>query len=369
MRVLRVINTLGIGGAERSIVTNVPIHNKRGVETDVLLLNGRPSFFIEFLRKQNVKVFLFTTNKNHKTIYNPFLFIRLIKYFKNYDVIHAHLFPSIYWVAIAKMFSFSKAKIVLTEHSTENRRRSGSSLFKYLDRFIYSKYDAIITITPEAKNNLEVHLGTSKRIDMIYNGVDLNAFKKVQEPFVFPKVNVEKPYFLVQVASFRIQKDQKTLIKSLQNLPKNMIAAFVGDGPTKDECIAYAKNIGVYERTLFLGLQEKIPEIMCAADLVIMSSVYEGFGRAAVEGMAAGKPVIGTDVNGLAQVINDKRLLFNVGDDKQLSQIIMWLYDNLELYQDISLKSLENSKRFSLEIMIEKYEEVYNSILSGSDDY
>ncbi len=369
MRVLRVINTMGIGGAERSIVNNVPIHNEHGVKTDVLLLNGKSSFFIDKLKKRNIKVYSLTLSDNIKTIYNPLLILKLIKFFKKYDIIHAHLFPSIYWVAIAKVFSFSKTKIVLTEHSTENRRRRGSSLLKYLDRFIYSKYDAIITITPEAKNNLEKHLNTSKRMVIIYNGVDLNAFKKVQEPFVFPKVRFDNPYFLVQVASFRVQKDQKTLIKSLLNLPKNMIAVFVGDGPNKDECIGYAKRIGVYERTLFLGLQEKIPEIMYASDLVIMSSVYEGFGRAAVEGMAAGKPVIGTNVNGLAQVINDKRLLFNVGDDKQLSKIIMWLYDNPELYQNISLKSLENSKRFSLENMIEEYEKVYNRILSKSDNY
>lgn len=369
MRVLRVINSLGIGGAERSIVTNVPIHNKRGVKTDVLLLNGKSSFFVNTLKQNDVNIIMFSKSNNIKTIYNPLLFIRLIKYFKDYDIIHAHLFPSIYWVALAKVFSRSKTKIVLTEHSTENRRRKSNSLIKSLERYVYGLYDALITITPEAENNLRTHLKGDKKIDMIYNGVDLNAFKQTKGHYRFPKSKIINPFYLVQVASFRIQKDQKTLIKALQYLPDNIVAVFVGDGPTKDDCIDLAKSLNVFHRTLFLGLQENIPEIMCAADIVIMSSIYEGFGRAAVEGMAAGKPVIGSDVNGLAQVINDRRLLFTIGDEKQLSQIIKKLYEDLEVYQDISLKSLENSKRFSLEVMIEKYEEVYKRILSKKDDY
>ncbi len=364
MKVLRVINSLGIGGAERSIVTNVPIHNKRGVQTDVLLLNGRSSFFIDSLKNQGINVFYFTNNQNIKTIYNPFLFIRMIKYFKNYDIVHAHLFPSIYWVALAKLFSISKTRIVLTEHSTENRRREGNCFYKMVERWIYGRFDALITITPEAKINLNNHLKGKYEINMIYNGVDLKAFQNVEKPYKFPNTNVEKPFYLLQVASFRVQKDQKTLIRALEHLPENILVVFVGDGPAQEECIELAKELNVFHRTVFLGLQEQIPELMCAADLVIMSSIYEGFGRAAVEGMAASKPVIASNVKGLAQVVNEERLLFEVGNEIELAQIVTDLYENESLYHELSDICFENAQRFSLEKMIEQYENVYRRVLS-----
>lgn len=363
MKVLRVINSLGIGGAERSIVNNVPIHNKRGIETDVLLLNGKKSFFIDSLKEQSVKVMYLEKKENIKSIYNPLLLFRLIKYFKNYDIVHAHLFPSIYWVSLAKLFSKSKVKLVLTEHSTENRRRNSNKLIKLIERKIYANYDAIITITPEAKKNLEKHLGSEKNIHMIYNGVDLKSFENVKSNYKFPNKNILNPFYLVQVASFREQKDQKTLIRALKHLPENIIAVFVGDGKTRKDCMDLASELSLNNRVIFLGLQNNIPEIMHAADIVIMSSIYEGFGRSAVEGMAAKKPVVASDVDGLAKVVNDKRLLFKVGDDLELAKIVLKLYQNEELYSEFSEICYLNAQRFSLENMIEEYEKVYHKVL------
>ena len=107
MRILRVINSLNIGGAERSIAGNVPLHVNNGYQTDVLLLDGNPTFFLKDLLKQNIKVTWFGVNN---FIYNPLYIFKISKIINKYDIIHVHLFPSLYWVALAKLLTKSNTK-------------------------------------------------------------------------------------------------------------------------------------------------------------------------------------------------------------------------------------------------------------------
>ena len=75
MKILRIINSLQVGGAERSIVTNVPLHKNR-IEMDILLLNGADSIFLDKLKNKNVRIFSLGKKNN---IYNPFLIFKLRK--------------------------------------------------------------------------------------------------------------------------------------------------------------------------------------------------------------------------------------------------------------------------------------------------
>jgi hypothetical protein len=80
-------------------------------------------------------------------------------YLEKYDIVHVHLFPTLYWVALAKFLSFSKTKLIFTEHNTSNRRIN-KKLWRVSDNFIYRQYNAIVSITKEVdcviKSNLSV---------------------------------------------------------------------------------------------------------------------------------------------------------------------------------------------------------------------
>lgn len=364
MKVLRVINSLHIGGAERSILNNVPEHVKHGYHMDVLLLNGEATFFKEKLEKKGIKVFALANHKGGLGLYNPFHIFKIMKYLKQYDIVHAHLFPTLYWVSLAGFFSSHKPLFVYTEHNTENRRRKNIPLLKQLETFIYKRFSAIITITPETKETLLKHINFNKKVYVVYNGINLQDYNDQLKPYKFPvSKSIKNPYFLVQVAGFREEKDQDTLIKSLKYLPENYVAVFVGDGKRRAFCEALAAKEQVLDRTIFMGIQQEVPSIMKAADIVIMSSIFEGFGRTAVEGMAAGKPVIGSDVAGLAQVIGDSGLLFKVSDAKALANQVTLLSSDNELYSKLSKRSLERAKMFSKERMITGYEQVYQDLI------
>jgi len=361
MKILRVINSLNIGGAERSVSGNVPIHKKNGFEIDVLLLNGTKTFFTEDLLKNNVKIISLGENNN---IYNPLIIFKIGKFIKKYDVVHVSLFPALYWVALAKIITRSKAKLIYTEHSTSNRRRS-LFLFKVLDQFIYKHYDKIIAITPEANINLSDHLKGNFEIQTIYNGVDVSkVFTDSQKKTLLQELEVDKAEtkYLLQVASFRNQKDQDTVIRALPHMNPQVKLLFVGDGPRNKVCQELVHELDLTNRVSFLGLRDNVNEIYGLADIVVMSSHYEGFGRAAVEGMAARKPVIASNVAGLSEIVKNHGLLFTSGNSLELSKLVNELLSDKELYNEIAVKCFERALEFDIIRMIDSYEYVYKSL-------
>lgn len=366
MKVLRVINTLNIGGAERSIIGNVPLHISHNIETDVLLLNGRNTFFIDELKKKNVKIFSLAKHEGVLRLYNPFHVFKIMKYIDKYDIVHAHLFPALYWVAIAKILKRSKTKLVLTEHQTYNRRRKYGWFFRKIDGYLYKQFETIIAISPECKSNLEEHIGKSDKIKMIYNGIDFSPFNSSEIIPVLdfiPETTDSKKIIITQIAAFRKEKDQDSVIRALKHLPSNYYVVFVGDGERKSNCEKLAKTEKVDNRIFFLGFREDVVDILKSSDIIVMSSYFEGFGRSAVEGMAAEKPILATNVPGLSQIIDEGGLLFEVGDDKRLAELIIKVSQDKELYDRLAKTGKEKARIFDLETMVEKYEEVYHELI------
>ena len=107
MKVLQIINGLSTGGAEKLLVDSASFYVKKGLSMDVLSLSRKRTPFWEELEKNlNSEIFGLTD----KSIYNPILIFKLIPYLKQYDIIHLHLFPTLYWVVLAKYLSFSNVK-------------------------------------------------------------------------------------------------------------------------------------------------------------------------------------------------------------------------------------------------------------------
>ena len=360
MKILHIINSLQIGGAEKLIVDLVPRLRSLSNEVEVLLLNGIDTPLKQKLLSEGIYIISLGKGIN---IYNPLLSIKLIKFIKKYDIVHVHIFPALYWVAIAKILSFSKIKLITTEHSTNNRRRN-IFVFKYIDRFIYSQYSKIICISDRVRNNISTHLGRkSAKFITISNGVDTSSYlnaKRVNRYEVFGKSITG--HLLVQVASFRKAKDQDTVIRAISILPNKYQLALVGDGIRKSICENLVIELGVADRVHFLGVRNDVPEILNASDLVVMSSHWEGFGLAAVEGMASGKPTIVSDVAGLSEVVEGAGILFEQGNFKQLSCIIQKLMSEPELYNDIAYKCKERAVQYDISKMVDQYEMIYLSV-------
>lgn len=358
MKILHVINSLATGGAEKLIIETIPLLASKGFTVDLLLLDGSNTPFLRQLQDLNCcNIFCLS----RYSVYNPILIYKIVPYLKKYNLIHVHLFPAQYWVVFAKAISFSKTKLIFTEHNTSNRRMN-YYLFRIVDKYIYQFYDKIICISPEVNESLSKYI-VFKREDLytIENGINLD-FKViprlVNDDLLLSKFKISDR-LLIQVAGFREQKDQKTVIRAMQHLPDNIKLLLVGDGVLRQDCQKFVKNLNLTDRVFFLGSRNDVPQLLDQATISIVSSHWEGFGLVAVEGMAAGIPVIASDVNGLSNVVHGAGLLFTKGDHQQLGRLINRLLESKEYYNEIVEKGFERAKKYDINIMVEKTINLY----------
>ena len=364
MRILQIINNLDLGGAEQLIAELVPRLRNKNVKCELLVLEDLNTNIKKRLTSQNIKILTLGS------IYNPLNIIKLIPIIRKYDIIHSHLFPSQYWVSLAKLLSFSRTKLVTTEHSTNNRRRN-RKILQIFDEFIYKRYDIIICISEDVLKSLAL-VFKSKRITsklrIVNNGVNISRFYECTQKTDISKIvidfNENANYkFITQIASFRNAKDQDTLIKATSKLPSNYIVLLVGDGERREKCEHLVEKFGLEKQVYFLGNRSDIENIIQLSSIIVVSSHWEGFGLAAVEGMAAGKPVIASNVPGLSEVVSDAGILFNKGDFIELSKSILRLCSDEDYYIRISNKCVERAKYYDIDVMVNSYKNIYTELL------
>jgi glycosyltransferase involved in cell wall biosynthesis len=135
-----------------------------------------------------------------------------------------------------------------------------------------------------------------------------------------------------------------------------------GDGPERERLETLARAAGLEERTRFLGAQPRrtVLELLAAADAVLLSSAWENFAHAVVEGLAAGTPVIGTDVGGVAEVVEDgvNGLLVPPGDPAALAAAIRRFFADEELRGRLRAAAAGSVRHLDPEHVLRQIEEL-----------
>lgn len=344
MRILHVITSLKIGGAERLLTDILPILAKNE-EISLLVYERVHTHFEEQLEVAGIKIL----SLDEHNFYNPFIIFQMRKIFEAYDVVHAHLFPTLYWASLA--CRGLKVKLFYTEHNTINRRRD-KWYFRSIERFMYARYDKIISISQQTQDALTRWLQQNdNRFVVVENGVNICQFANTQKSLI--------PKSLIMVSRFAPAKDQETVIRAMRHIDSQAILRLVGDGETLEYCKQVAKACNVDNRVFFLGACSNIAELIAESYIGIQSSKWEGFGLAAVEIMACGKPVIATDVEGLKTVVEGAGELFRTGDEYALANIINHLLVDKEYYSFIGLRCMKRAATYDIQIMTQKYKDLY----------
>jgi len=362
MKILHVINSLATGGAEKLIIETLPLYAKQGLKVDLLLLNGTANPFLEELAsKKCCGIF----NLGTSSVYNPVNIFKIIPYLKKYDLVHVHLFPAQYWVVLAKLLSFSKTKLIFTEHNTTNRRLE-NPIFRFIDKWIYQFYAGVIAITAEIKTLLLKHTALPEvRFTVIENGVNLSA---IQDATELSKTELsssirESDTVIIQIAAFRAQKDQKTLINAMKLLPDFYKLILVGVGPLKAECENLVTELELQNRVVFLGSRMDVPALLKTADIVVLSSKYEGLSLSSIEGMASGKPFIASDVPGLTEVVKGAGILFPSGDADQLAHEITRFCTDPDHYRIVAEACQQRATDYDISKMVDEHISLYQSLI------
>lgn len=364
MKILHVIPSLRMAGAERLMVDLLPEIKQRGEhEVELLLFDGYQTPFYEEIEKTGVTVHCLSKSSSvssNRTIYSPLNLFRLFKYLKKYDIIHTHLTICQFYAAVDSLFV--RCNLVTSEHDASNRRRHWK-WYKMIDKWMYGRYKAVICVAKQTEINLREYLGETKvPITTILNGVDLKRFVNAKSSTELEKLAPQTKK-VIQVARFTDQKDQQTLIRAFCHLDKNYHLFLVGDGPNRYECEQLVKENNLEEQITFLGLRTDIPQLLQASDIIVLSSHYEGLSISSIEGMSCGKPFIASDVDGLREMVEGAGVLFKEGDDKELAVKIAELCQQPEKYQQIAKQCEIKARDYSIEKMADAYLEVYKKIV------
>ena len=364
MKILHVITSLQIGGAEKLVAEIVPMLTAYGHQVDVVAFDDSEPNFSKLLTDKGIKVTFF--GKGVYKLSNLFLLGRMMG---EYDIVHTHNTSPQYFAAIASLWA-RKPKLVYTEHNTANRMRSIPGFSVFL-KWVYGRYQKNICISDKAEDNLRVYLGVEKsesklksklklnfNICTIYNGVNVHHFHDASPIAV---LHPEGKTVVVMVAAFRPQKDQDTLIKAFSYLPENKYELWiVGDGERRNELETLSQG---KENIKFLGVRSDIPEILNTADIVVMSSHYEGLSLSSVEGMSVGKPFVASDVDGLHEVVEGYGILAPHQDANALADEITHLATDTTYYQQVADKCWQRAQMFDIQKMVEGYEKVYEEMM------
>ncbi len=366
MKILQVITSLAMGGAEKLLVEMIPRLRAMGHTVDLAVFNGEETPLMEKLRAENPAVKIFKLGHGY---YNPLYILKLGRIMHRYDVVHTHNSSPQLFAAIAKVLC--SVELVSTEHNTSNRKRAWK-WYAPIESWMYGQYDHVICISEIAEQKLREYMGggwldeTSdkyKRISTINNGVDVAAIHDARADEELLRLKGDRQAILM-VAGFREAKDQDTLVRALRLLDWERFEVwFAGVGVRQEAVKLLADQLGVTGRVRFLGMRTDIPCVLKAADIIVMSSHWEGLSLSNIEGMASGRPFVASDVNGLREVTDGYGILFPHQDAKALANIINLLYEDKAYYNKVADACYRRALQYDINKMVEGYELVYDSLL------
>ncbi len=380
MRVLQVITSLLTGGAEHIVVQLAErLSSREGFHCDICVFDGVETPFMREIEQCNARLIdkgeePIRIHKFGRGVYNPLYILRLARLMRHYDVVHTHNSSPQLFAAIAKVLCSvvrgSGTLLCTTEHTTSNRKRNWK-WYAPIESWMYSRYDHVVCISYIAERKLREYMGGKwldrasrcyGRITTVNNGVDVEAFRTA-EPAADIVARKEGRRAIVMVAGFREAKDQDTIVRAMTRLDKDKYEVWLtGIGTRQPVVEELARNLGVADRVRFTGLRMDVPCVLRAADVVVMSSHWEGLSLSNVEGMSAGKPFVASRVNGLREVTEGYGVMFGEGDDAQLAEIIGRLCDNQPLYDFVADRCHRRALSYDIGNMVDGYVQVYDAL-------
>lgn len=228
-----------------------------------------------------------------------------------FDVIHCHTPTASMLTRLAAKKSRKKGSVVLYSchgfHFHKAAPKKNWLIYYPIEKYLSRHCDYIVTINKEDfarasrfhAKNVRYIPSVGVDIDKIKNiSIDKNEYKK---SLGIPENGV----MLLSIGELIERKNHQVIIRAMEKLPENIYYVICGKGPLKEELLALAEKKGVADRVLFLGFRKDIPQLCNATDISAFPSKIEGLGLAGIEAMAAGVPLVASNVHGILDYVID----------------------------------------------------------------
>jgi L-malate glycosyltransferase len=286
------------------------------------------------------------------------------------DVVHAHQYTPFFY-GLAARLPGPRRPILFTEHG---RHQPDYPRPKRMlaNRLLLTRRDRVVGVGAAVRQALIANEGLpARRVGVLYNGVDVDAFAAAADRAAARRELGAGPddFVLLQVARLDYLKDHATAVRTLARVAAQVPQArlvLVGDGPERPGIEALVRNLNLGDHVRLLGTRQDVGRLLPGGDVFLLTSVSEGIPVTVLEAMAAGLPVVATDVGGVAEVVKDGQtgLLAPPAEAEALARHVLRLAADPGGRGRMGLAGRERAfALFSEEQMLAAYDRLYRGML------
>ncbi|EEQ7278297.1 glycosyltransferase [Escherichia coli] len=363
MKIVYIITGLTCGGAELLMTQLADQMFIRGHGVNIICLTG----ISEVKPTQNINIHYVNMDKNFRSFFRALFQVKKIIVALKPDIIHSHMFHANIFSRFIRML-IPAVPLICTAHS---KNEGGNARM-----FCYRLSDFLASITTnvskEAVQEFIARKATPKnKIVEIPNFINTNKFdfdinvrKKTRDAFNLK----DSTAVLLAVGRLVEAKDYPNLLNAINHLIlsktsncNDFILLIAGDGALRNKLLDLVCQLNLVDKVFFLGQRSDIKELMCAADLFVLSSEWEGFGLVVAEAMACERPVVATDSGGVKEVVGPHNDVIPVSNHILLAEKIaetLKIDDNAR--KIIGMKNREYIvSNFSIKTIVSEWERLY----------
>src|SRR5262245_29992589 len=375
-RVLSVIETLGLGGAERALLNTLPALQAAGFSCEVAAL-WPPYGLATGLEASGIRVHRLDI-RSRRSLLAPSRAVARIVREGRFDIVHAHVFPAAVAVALLGFFGAPTKRVVSFHNlgydsypANTPKRRIAKTAFGLLMRRCIHRH---VAVSRAVAAHYARHLRL-ENITVIHNCVPRSSSPPPERRSAVLAGYGLDPQSLVCVmpARFVHEKGHRFLLQAVELLRAKGVAAqvlLIGEGPLARPIEAEVKSRGLGQqiRVLPAMAQGQLLSLVAAADVLVMASTHEGFPLVPAAAMLLRVPVLATRVGGVPELIVDgtSGLLVEPGDPAALADGLARLAADPELRRRLGEAGRREASRFSLDAQVPRWIELYSSLCASS---
>lgn len=379
--ILFVIGQMQVGGAETHLATVIPKLVGRGWRSTVFCFKGDGPLRAK-LERGGVPVLAAIESSGQKrsragrllNVLQAAWSLLTVMVRHRPKIVHFFL-PEAYVVG-APLAVLARAPIRVMSRRSINSYQQAYLGLSRIEPLLHRTMTAVLGNSRRVVRELQEEEGVpERRLGLIYNGVDLDRFTNLpSRAAVRARLGIpEEALVMVMVANLIPYKGHLDLMAALAEahpqLPPGWRCLVVGrDDGAGPPARAKASELGIEEHVIFLGASMDVPELVAACDIGLLTSHQEGFSNAVLEGMAAGLPMIVTNVGGNAEAILDGEagIVVPPRDPHAFGQAIVRLANDPQLRERYGTAAKKRvAERFALDECVTQYEAFYDALLSG----
>lgn len=293
----------------------------------------------------------------------------------NFDILHTHGGTAGFWGRIGAYLTGRPIVRIHSYHGMHylSKNYSFPRRLRMVDQLLLYLTDKVICVCPsDYRKGIEAGIVNEKKGVIIQNGIEIEKFQNFeQRKALRTKYGLDESVILFgNVGRLHAQKGQRYLLEAFQavmNKHPHIRLWIIGEGELRCELEKFAQDLDIYDSVHFLGARTDVHELLSAVDIFILPSLWEGQPISVMEAGAAGKPVIATNIDGVADMlINEKNaLLVPVKDPNALAVAMVRLIkdDGLRTHLSASIKATV-SESFAAEKMVKKIGDLYQETYS-----